>query len=88
MAKRVTLKESPARPDITPAAASSPRPYAGTRGMLTLSDDDWRLLDTACLVDGLDRNQMASRLIREGCSGYYCGRRDHAPAGQVDADPE
>jgi hypothetical protein len=50
----------------------------GTRCMVTLPAAELRLLDTACLVDGLDRSDVVTRLIREGLGGYYSGRKDRA----------
>ena len=46
----------------------------GTRCMVTLPAGDIHLLDTACLVDGMDRSAVVSRLIREHLSKYFSGK--------------
>ena len=71
MARKATKSEPPAE-------AAPPPPAIGTRAMFTLPAADLRLLDTACLVDGLDRSAIVSRLIRENLADYYAGRRDRA----------
>jgi hypothetical protein len=56
--------------DGEPAAT----PVVGTRAMFTLSDRALHLLDTAVLVDGMDRGAVVECLICTHLAGYFSGK--------------
>ena len=68
---------------LNPRKAEFPPPE-GTRCMVTLPAGDIHLLDTACLVDGMDRSAVVSRLIREHLSKYFSGK--HGAGAAVPAE--
>jgi hypothetical protein len=85
-AKKTTVK--PGAGDASIAAsvdaalkqgASSAAPPEGTRVTLTLSAGAIHLLDTAVLVDGMDRSGVAESLINTHLAGYYAGKPAVAP---------
>ncbi len=72
MARKATKSEPP-------AAASSPAADDDrSRRMFYLTAEQYRLLDIAALVDGMDASAILGRLIDENLSQYYAGRRDRA----------
>jgi hypothetical protein len=46
----------------------------GTRVMVTLTPAAIKLLDTAVLVDGMDRSAIVEGLVRAHLSGYHAGK--------------
>jgi hypothetical protein len=63
------------------APASSPATAAdGTRCMVTLSAGALHLLDTAVLVDGIDRSAVVEALILANLSQYFSGKNGAAAA--------